>query len=74
MSLLEFQTLRNRARTAEDFLKLAQWCRSTSELYRKRQRLGHDYGELSRHWQDLAMEYSDRAGQLANCAEMKPRG
>jgi hypothetical protein len=74
MGFLDFQCLRHRARTADDFLNLAAWCRATSELYRKRQRLGHDYGELSRHWHDLAMEYADRACQLANCAtEIAPR-
>jgi hypothetical protein len=34
MSQHEFQHLRGSARTAEDFRRLAEWCRSRSEIYR----------------------------------------
>jgi hypothetical protein len=94
VSQREFQHLRGRARTAEDFKALADWCRSRSEMYRKSHQdcgaewrgyhsqsslqsvakhptrgqslkaLGQHYGELSRHWEELATEYSRRARQL----------
>jgi hypothetical protein len=94
MSARQFQHLRDRAYTAEDYTALAKWCRTRSEMYRKSQadcetewrshhsqgspqsvakhptreqtlkELGHHYGELSRHWQDLAALYSARAAQM----------
>jgi hypothetical protein len=98
MNIRQFQHLRDRAHTADDYAALAQWCRSRSEMYRKSEEsceaelrnyhsqsspqsiakhptrgqtlkdLGRHYGELSRHWQDLAAEYSARAEQMQSGA------
>ena len=37
MSRREFQRLRSRARTPEEFKVLAEWCQAKSDFYRQRQ-------------------------------------
>jgi len=47
LTMREFKTLRERANTAEDYRKLAAWCRLKAEHYRKRK--SNLEAELGKH-------------------------
>ena len=86
LTMREFKSLRERANTAEDFRKLATWCRLKAEQYRKSKasleaELGNQHSRTSpqsnpKHptrGQDLhalAVHYGDLSRQWADLSEV----
>jgi hypothetical protein len=72
MTAREFKLLRNRACTSGEFRSLAEWCRFKANQYRVRQLelidaaqpLALQYRELSSHWIELSILYSEKALEL----------